>query len=627
MNKLKILLEKYWGYTSFRPLQEEIILSVCSGKDTLALLPTGGGKSLTYQLPAMAMDGLCLVVTPLISLMKDQIDMLKKHNIRALCVHSGMTSQQIDTTMDNAVYGNYKFLYVSPERTQTMMFIERFSKMNISLIAIDEAHCIAQWGHDFRPNYLTLKSLRDIQPKVPILAVTASATNEVCDEIISNLKLKNCAVFKKSFARNNLSFLVRYTSDKEAHILKIIESVGGVGIVYCSLRKDCDRIAEFLRENEYSAASYHGGLGYQTRTDVQESWVKEEINIIVATNAFGMGVDKSNVRFVIHYTAPESIEAFYQEAGRAGRDGHPAFAVMLYNDTSRKSAKQHLASLFPAIPKIKEIYHQIYNYFNIGLGGGKGERHYFDIFDFCSKFKQFSAIVMSSVDILQRNNYMFFSEPSNNPPRIMFTISREDMYHIQIHERHLNEFIQMMMRLYSGVFSAFVKIDLAYIAKTGGFTLEYVNDCLIDLGKLRIMNYIPSKRIPIIFFNEERLDDNNIRIAPETYAVLKKTAAKRLEKMFEFIDRTDICRSIMIQNYFGEQDVAPCGKCDACRNGKNTISNEAKVIKILTGDKLDFNQIVSRTNITIKEAEHILNSLIKKGEVSQISGFYYTHNS
>ena len=459
------------------------------------------------------------------------------------------------------------------------------------------------------------------------MAVTASATNDVCDDIIRNLKLKDCAVFKKSFARDNLSYLVRYTSDKEAHILKIIESIGGVGIVYCSLRKDCDRIAEFLIKSGYSAASYHGGLGYQTRNDVQEKWIKEDIKIIVATNAFGMGVDKANVRFVIHYTAPESIESFYQEAGRAGRDGNPAFAVMLYDNSSRTSAKQHLVSQFPPIPKIKEIYHQIYNYFNIGIGGGKGERHYLDIFDFCAKFKQFSAVVTSAIEILQRNNYLYYSEPSNNPPRIMFTVSREDLYHIQIRERHLSQFIQLLMRLYSGIFSAFVKIDLSYIAKMNGTTVEYVNECLIDLGRLRIMHYIPSKRIPIIFFNEERLDDSNIRIAPETYIVLKEISVKRLEKMFEFIDRNDICRSVMIQNYFGEQDVVPCGKCDVCRKNKFTESNESRIIKLLKNSELDFNQIVSRTNISTDEVEHIINLLIKSGKVSQISGFYYKYNS
>lgn len=624
MDKFEKILEKYWGYTSFRPLQKEIIESLYGGQDTLALLPTGGGKSVTYQIPAMAMEGICIVVTPLISLMKDQVDFLRSKGIRALCVHSGMSNRTIDITLDNAVYGNYKFLYISPERVRTAIFRDRYARMNVSFVAIDEAHCISQWGYDFRRSYLTLSDLRTAHPDINFLAVTASATEAVCQDIAAKLELYKPKVFKKSFARESLSYIVRYTSDKMNHLVKVLDSIQGVGIVYCTLRKDCDNIALYLSEKGYSAASYHGGMSYQMRTKVQEDWIAERSKIIVATNAFGMGIDKSNVRFVVHYSSPESIESYYQEAGRAGRDGMLSYAVLLYEQKNRQSAMQHLATRYPSIDKIKQIYHQLFNYFNIGIGEGKGDMADIDIMEFCIKYHQFSAVVISAIEILQRNDYLIYIEASDNPPRVMITVARDQLYNIQIKERHLNEFIQLIMRLYSGVFSNFVKIDVAYITAVSGYKSEYINECFMALGRLRIINYIPAKRNPIIFLNEERLSESNIRIAPETYILRKEQSEERLKKMFEYIDRRDICRSVMIQKYFGESDVANCGKCDFCRDSKNLLSNSDRVAKLLRGEKLDFYQIVSRTNIPQDEVKNILENMLKKSLLTLSSGFYYS---
>ncbi len=623
MNKADNILKKYWGYDSFRPLQREIIDSVCEGKDTLALLPTGGGKSITYWVSAMAMDGICIVVTPLISLMKDQVDSLRQKNIKALCVHSGMSNLQIDATLDNAVYGNYKFLYISPERAKTKIFRERFAKMNVCLLAIDEAHCISQWGYDFRPNYLLLAELRTIHPEVNVLAVTASATESVCKDIIDKLNMVETSVFKKSFARHNLSYVMRYTEDKENHLMKIIDTISGIGIVYCRLRKECERVAEFLREKGYKASAYHGGMSYEMRTSVQEEWLSEKTPIIVATNAFGMGIDKSNVRFVVHFDMPQSIEAYYQEAGRAGRDEQEAFAVLLYDDKTPQSVQQCLVSSYPPINKIKEIYNKIYSFFNLSEGEGKGERFDFDINKFCFQYSEFSATVMSSIEILQLNDYMYLSEPSDNPTRIMFKVSRDELYNIQISQNHLNKFIQSILRLYSGVFSFFVKIDESYISKVTGYTLEYISECFKELGRMRIINYIPRKRASILFFNEERLEEMNLRIAPETYILRKELSESKLQKMLQLISSDIQCRSKHIQEYFGEKNVSDCGKCDICRAKNKKSSAQDTIIKILRNEELDLQQIVSRSNLSSTQVEESISKLLLSGSVEVVRGFMY----
>ncbi len=623
MPNLDKALKKYWGYDSFRPLQREIISSLLDGNDTLALLPTGGGKSLTYQLPAMIRSGICVVVTPLIALMKDQVDNLRSRNIRALCVHSGMSKRIIDQTLDNAVFGNYKFLYVSPERARTRLFRERFARMKVSFLAIDEAHCISQWGYDFRPDYLALHELRAFHPNVPILAVTASATSEVCDDIIQRLSLKDCVQFKQSFARDNLSYLIRYTKDKEEYIYNILNSVRGVAIIYCRLRKECELLSATLSERGYRSSAYHGGMSPEMRTKVQEDWISERTPIIVATNAFGMGIDKSNVRVVIHFDMPDTIEAYYQEAGRAGRDGAAAYAVLLHNPATRRTIEQNLASRYPSIPKIKEIYQQIFTSYQLGIGDGKGLAFDFDITQFCYSYKQFPAIVHSAIEILQINGYLYLSEPSDNPTRVQFRVARDELYHIQIKQKHLNEFIQVVMRLYSGVFSHFVKIDEGYIAKVTGWSLEYINNCFIDIGRLRIINYIPKRRSAIIFMNEERLDDADLRIAPQTYAIRMRQSQQRIEKMYNFVDSEDVCRSVIIQTYFGEQDVKDCGKCDICRARDSKLSPSRRLEGLLQLGKLDIPQIISRTRFTSTLVQQTLDKLLEDNVIEIVDGMYF----
>lgn len=622
MNNAETILKKYWGHDAFRPLQREIIDSVCAGTDTLALLPTGGGKSITYQIPAMMKEGICVVITPLISLMKDQVDALKSKGIKALSVHSGMSNQQIDATLDNAVYGNYKFLYVSPERTATRIFRERFARMNVCLIAIDEAHCISQWGYDFRPSYLRLAELRPLQPGVSIIAVTASATEIVCTDILSKLQLKDPAVFKKSFARENLSYIVRHTEDRDQHLLKVVESISGPGIVYVRLRKDCERLAAFLNGEGISAAAYHGGMSYEMRTSVQEEWLREKKRIIVATNAFGMGIDKPNVRIVVHYSAPESIESYYQEAGRAGRDRNSAYAVLLHDKTAKSFCLRNIEAQYPPIEKIKEIYDKIHIYLQLAPGEGKGESFDFDVYDFCVKYHQFSSTVIYAIKILEMNDYLILTEPIQNPSRVMFTITREEMYDIQIRNQNLNGFIQTLMRLYSGIFSGFVKIDESYISKVTGYSLEYIGECFKALGKLRILKFIPKKKTPVLFLNEERLSPENIRIAPESYVVRRDFARKRMEAMFSLIEGNEKCRSRIVQEYFGEQETEDCGRCDICRSKVKNKTPQQIIQNLLKDAPLEIQQIVSRSGIERKKVEKIVSENISEGNLTLENGFF-----
>lgn len=563
------ILKQYWGFDHFRPLQKEIIESVCSGKDTVALMPTGGGKSITYQVAALASEGLCVVVTPLISLMKDQVDALHRKKIAALSIHSGMTQREIDIVLDNCVYGDYKFLYISPERISGALFKHRFSRMNVSLIAVDEAHCISQWGYDFRPSYLHIAELRKLQPTATVIAVTATATPAVVKDICEKLLFEQENIIKMSFERKNLSYIKREVEDKRAHLLKVINAVQGCGIVYVRYREECENIAAFLQEEGISAESYHGGMSYHMRTNKQELFMNGSCRVMVATNAFGMGIDKADVRFVVHFSPSDSIESYYQEAGRAGRDGKPSFAVLLFSKRDIQSIHATLKAQFPPITEIKRHYDLIHSFLSVAYGDGEDCSFDFDLFAFCKKYGLFSSTVLNSIDILNYNGYMTLTEEFENPTRVMFSVSRDDMYRLQIRHKELDNFISLLLRIYTGIFSEFVTIDEAYLARVSGYTVEQINKYFKQLGEQRVIRYIPKKRTPRLSLHVERLPLESLMISHESYVLRRERSEKRTAMMLDYLSSDDRCLSRIMQEYFGETDVQACGKCSWCREVKN----------------------------------------------------------
>ncbi|MFI3314469.1 MAG: ATP-dependent DNA helicase RecQ [Rikenellaceae bacterium] len=633
MKNIDKILKRYWGYDSFRPLQREIIESVTSKRDTLALMPTGGGKSLTYQVSALAMDGICIVITPLISLMKDQIDALRKRNIIAKSVHGGMTAREIDITLDNCVYGDYKFLYVSPERLETDIFKSRVARMNVSIVAVDEAHCISQWGYDFRPSYLKIASIRKLIPDAVMLAVTATATQMVVTDIEDKLELLNPRHFRMSFARPNISYVVRNCSDKLTMTTKIINSVKGSGIVYCNSRKRCEEVAQYLNNEGISADFYHGALSYPLRSAKQESWIREQVRVVVATNAFGMGIDKHNVRYVVHYDSPSTLEAYYQEAGRAGRDGEGSYAVLLVDSREKGVGTRRIEMQYPTIPQIKQTYSLLCNYLGVALGEGEGMSFDFNVFDFASKFRMFSTNVLNALNILQLCGYLNVTDNIDNPTRIQFVVSREDLYRVQLIHKDLESFVYILMRIYTGIFTQFVPIDENYIAHISGYSLEYIKESLKKLSRLRVINYIPARQTPLVVFNNERLSEDNIRIDSNQYTVRKNIALKRLDSMIEYSESTTKCRSLILQNYFGEQTETPCGCCDVCRahnkardrvDDKEYITSIKNVIlKALQNQSLTFKTIkaklpASEPLVRIAVKELLDSSLIKINDNGEI---------
>lgn len=563
------ILKKYWGYDKFRHGQEEIIKSISSGVDTLVIMPTGGGKSITFQLPTMAQKGIAVVITPIISLMKDQVDRLRKQGIPALSVHSGMSATEIDYALDNCIYGDYKFLYVSPERLSTKIFKYRFERMNVSFIVVDEAHCISQWGYDFRPQYLKIKELREIKPEVAVIALTASATPIVSDDIIKFLGLDKHAIFKHSFIRDNISYIVRNdVNDKFEHLMRVVNSVNGVGIVYVRLRSEAEELSLQLQEVGVSADFYHGALSSRMRDAKQDNWIKEKTRIIVATNAFGMGIDKPNVRFVVHYSPPSSLESYYQEAGRAGRDGKESFALLMCNKKDIKANQSRLIASFPSRKDVGTIYELLFNHYQIGVEGGKGEGYNFDLMEFCTKFKVYSTTVMHSIKLLQYLGYVNITEEFDSTTRIFFSVRRDELYNVQMRRADINNFVNVILRLYTGLFSGFVPIDETFIARQSGYTVEKIKEMLIVLSRQHIIKYIPNRRAVILSFLEERLDLVNLSIPKEVYEVRRESAEKRLEAMSHYCELKNKCRSQIISEYFGELDSAKCGKCDYCRENR-----------------------------------------------------------
>ena len=581
-------LRKYWGHAEFRPMQLETIESVCAGRDTLSLMPTGAGKSLLYQLPTMARkDGFCIVVTPLIALMKDQVDKLRARGISAVAVHSGLSAEQIDGALDNCVYGDVRFLYVAPERIASEMFRMRLPRMNPTLIAVDEAHCISQWGYDFRPSYLRIAEIRALIPTTPVLALTASATYTVAEDICDKLKMVGGRTIRSSFERANLSYSVRATEDKNEQLLRVVRGVPGAGIIYARTREGVEKLAEWLAGQGLEASSYHGGMEPAQRTARQEEWIAGRKRIMVATNAFGMGIDKADVRFVVHYSIPDSIEHYYQETGRAGRDGAKAYAVLLVSPDDRLRAKNRFANEYPSLETIKEIYERIMNYLQVAVGEGADYSFDFNVYDFCRRSGLFSWTVLNAIKILQSNGYMVLTDESDHPARVMFRVSRDDLYRLRVERDDLDHFLRTIMRMYNGIFTEFRSVNESEIATRTGYTLDRVRDLFKTLWQLRVISYIPSRRTPLMFFPVERLPVGDLYIAPATYKIRKELAAERTEQMFAYAGSADECRSVWLRRYFGEGgELAPCGVCDVClsrrRHGTKGVSPEA-IMTLLRG--------------------------------------------
>lgn len=570
-SQIREVLHKYWGYNEFRPSQEQIIESVMAGHDTLALMPTGGGKSLTYQVPTMARKGLCIVVTPLIALMKDQVDRLRKIGISAVAIHSGMSYTKIDIALDNCVYGDVKFLYVAPERLATETFRLRVQRMNISLLAVDEAHCISQWGYDFRPSYLRIAEIREMIPEVPVLALTASATNMVAQDIMKHLGFEREHIIRSSFARPNLSYAVRHTDDKNEQLLRIVNNVAGSGIVYMQSREGCEQVAQLLQNEGISASYYHAGLPHAEREIRQEEWTSGKCRVMVATNAFGMGIDKGDVRFVVHYTMSDSLESYYQEAGRAGRDGQRSYAVMLVASNDSNRITKHFNDEFPPLEQIKQIYEKVCDYVQVAVGDGLYASYLFNIHDFCRRDHIHIGKVRSALKLLQQNKYLTLTEDVENPARIIFTVGRDDLYKIRISRDELDHIIRVILRLYDGVFTEFKTIDERQIAAVSGYTIDKVRELLKRMWQMRIIKYIPANTSPILFFDEERLPTADLYITPESYSHRRRLTEERFENVLRYIHNEQMCRSVLMQNYFGDMDTTDCGVCDICINKRKSL--------------------------------------------------------
>ena len=621
------ILRTYWGYTEFRSVQERIIRAVLAGRDTLALLPTGGGKSLTYQVPALASDGLCIVVTPLIALMKDQVDRLRALRIPAVAVHSGLSPRQLDIALDNCVYGDVKFLYVAPERLVSEAFRLRVVRMNVSLIAVDEAHCISQWGYDFRPAYLRIAELREKLPEVPVLALTASATPRVVEDIQFRLKFAEPHVVRGDFRRPNLSYSVRHTDDKNAQLMRLLQHVAGSGIVYMRTREGTEPLTETLREAGIPAAAYHGGLGYAERAARQEAWLQGKTRVMVATNAFGMGIDKPDVRFVVHYTMSDSLESYYQEAGRAGRDGQRAYALLLVASDDADRIVRRFNQEFPPLEQVKDIYERVCSYLQVGIGDGAGVSMLFNIHEFCAREHLYAGTVQSALKLLQQNGYLTLTDAQDHPARVMFCVSRDDLYKLRVQRDELDPFIRTLLRLYNGVFTDFRPIDERELATWSGYTVERVKELLKRLWQLRVIRYIPSNRAPMLYFDEERLPRADLYIAPETYAQRQALMQERFQNMLDYADNETECRSVVLDRYFGGGEAEPCGVCDLClarrreekrraAGGASELSDEAlrdELLLRLAAEPADPHTLCAELPCPPERAAALIRAMIAEG--------------
>ena len=570
MNKYQEILKQYWGYDSFRDLQEEIITSIGEGKDTLGLMPTGGGKSITFQVPALAQSGLCIVITPLIALMKDQVQNLRKRGIKALAIYSGMTRQEIVTALENCIFGDYKFLYISPERLDTEIFRIKLRSMKVSMITVDESHCISQWGYDFRPAYLKIAEIRELLPGVPVLALTATATPEVVKDIQSRLNFREENVFRMSFERKNLAYIVRKTDNKTGELLHILKRIDGSAIIYVRNRRRTKEITELLMQEGITADFYHAGLDNAVKDLRQKRWQNGEIRVMVATNAFGMGIDKPDVRIVLHIDLPDSPEAYFQEAGRAGRDGLKAYAVILYAKSDKMTLHKRVADTFPEKEYILQVYEHLQYYYQMAMGDGFQCIREFNLEEFCRKFKYFPVPVDSALKILTQAGYLEYTDEQDNASRILFTIRRDELYKLREMGTEAETLIQTILRSYTGVFTDYAYISEDTLAIRTGLTRQQIYNILVTLTKRRIVDYIPHKKTPYIIYTRERLELRYLHIPASVYEERKARYEARIKAMEEYVTSESVCRSRMLLRYFGEKNEHNCKQCDVCLNRHET---------------------------------------------------------
>jgi len=594
------ILVKYWGYSAFRPMQEDIIKSVLSGSDTLALLPTGGGKSICYQVPGMAKDGVCLVISPLIALMKDQVERLKKMGIRAFAIYSGMHYNEIEVALNNAVYGDAKFLYVSPERVATPNFRESLKLMNVNLLAVDEAHCISQWGYDFRPPYIKIADIRPLIPNTPILAVTASATPAVVDDIQQKLNFDQAGVFRKSFERKNLTYFVFEEENKPGRIIKILNKIQGSAIVYANSRRKTYDIARALTKQNIPADYYHAGLDGAKREKKQKAWMDNSMRVMVATNAFGLGIDKPDVRVVIHVDLNNSIEAYFQEAGRAGRDGKRAYAVQLFQQADLLNLDQQFENQYPPIDTIKLVYQALGNFLKLAVGSGKNMGFDFDIAEFSRQYNFQPIISYSALKFLEKEGYLILSDGIHFPARIHVKLQNENLYRFRVENPDLDNFLKTILRSYTGLFSQYVKINERELAKRAGLTEEQTISKLRKLNQLSAITYIPPKEKPQIILTEERIDSKDIYISKENYTLRKKNAWERIHAVKAYVTSANRCRSQFLLGYFGDGNAKRCGQCDFCIERNKIALSE-----------IEFNTVLKQIKPILQSEKLMLDELIK----------------
>lgn len=599
-NKSLEILKQYWSYSKFRSLQEEVIQSVLQGKDTLALMPTGGGKSICFQVPAMHSTGICIVVSPLIALMKDQVEQLRKRDISAVAIYSGMSTREIDIALDNCIFGDIKFLYLAPERLYSDIVKERIRNMKVNLFAIDEAHCISQWGYDFRPSYLHINQIRELHPEAPVLALTATATEKVIQDIQNKLLFRKENVFQKSFARTNLGYMVLYEENKMGRLVRIIRKVGGAGVVYVRNRRETQEIASYLLSNGVPADFYHAGVDMESRDKKQIDWMQNRFRVMVATNAFGMGIDKTDVRFVIHMDIPDSLESYFQEAGRAGRDGQKAFPVMLYNQEDRKRLTQNFEKSFPTVHFIKKTYHHLCNFFQIAYGSGRDLTLDFDVSFFSKKYNLEILSVMSALKFLEREEWMALTEAVFVPSRLKFEVNFQELYKFQIQYFKYDALIKNILRSYGGVFDMFVPINEYDFAKRLKLPYSEIVNMLTYLQEIGIVTYQPHSDSPKITFLKSRVEQQNLYIDTKFRAERKAVKEGQVQAMYEYLDAKS-CRSQVLLGYFGEMNAARCNECDLCliSNHKKGLEKKltAEVESILKKEVKTIHELVDALSI------------------------------